>query len=428
MRPTPPAVPAAPVPSRRRPAPALAGALALSGLLAAASAAAQEPPPRLDATSTSVVSSSRVLGLAGAYVGIAEGLDGAAANPAAVAQRDRHLDRGWDWDFSLNWIIGAPGKFSSQDLDNNGRPLPDYESRANLEAGLMGQVGRLGLGVLGRTIALGGKDAAGNTAKITYSDAGVYLGWAFREEQLLVGAGLMTMSGQVDVGIPALGLQERRTYRGTRSKLGLLLRPQGRAWRIGASLDPGASAHPSNPPIVVATPEAISFPTVFALGFATWIGAEADRHNQPSPAARRQLGLAEPPPLPEGVAEPLLLTLQVEVQGRTPGAIGREDWLYSPPGSTPVPSGAATTFVARVGAEKELLPHRLAVRGGSYLEPSRTGAPVRVHGTLGADLRVRLLWDWRVGFSVDAAERYLNGGLSLGFWHDHGPQPTPPPP
>jgi hypothetical protein len=66
------------------------------------------------------------------------------------------------------------------------------------------------------------------------------------------------------------------------------------------------------------------------------------------------------------------------------------------------------------------------MRAGTYFEPSRfDGVPYRVHGTLGADVRL-FSWDLfglleeftlRAGASADVAERYLNVGLGVGLWH-----------
>jgi hypothetical protein len=80
-------------------------------------------------------------------------------------------------------------------------------------------------------------------------------------------------------------------------------------------------------------------------------------------------------------------------------------------------SGARASVVPRAGAEWECWPDRLRVRAGSYLEPSRTGAGARAHGTFGAEVRLRAFsWDLQVALSGDAARRYRNVGLSLWFW------------
>jgi hypothetical protein len=86
-------------------------------------------------------------------------------------------------------------------------------------------------------------------------------------------------------------------------------------------------------------------------------------------------------------------------------------------------SGRHVGFALRVGAEVEWLPGRLRVRAGSYWEPERfDGISGRIHGTLGADVRVFEFELWgrrrgRIGGTLDVASRYRNIAVSVGFWH-----------
>ena len=50
---------------------------------------------------------------------MAEGLAAAQSNPASVAQRNRHLARGWDWDWLLTWYVPDPRDVATHDLDND---------------------------------------------------------------------------------------------------------------------------------------------------------------------------------------------------------------------------------------------------------------------------------------------------------------------
>jgi len=90
----------------------------------------------------------------------------------------------------------------------------------------------------------------------------------------------------------------------------------------------------------------------------------------------------------------------------------------------PQASGRAVDVSARLGAEAELVPARLRVRAGSYWEPERiTGRGGRIHGTLGAELKLFAFSFLsrerrvRLAFAGDVADRYQNIALSLGFWH-----------
>jgi hypothetical protein len=87
-------------------------------------------------------------------------------------------------------------------------------------------------------------------------------------------------------------------------------------------------------------------------------------------------------------------------------------------------SGRHTSVSLRGGLEYEWLPGRLRLRGGSYWEPGRfVGVPGRLHVTFGLEVRVFQFGLWgkqrrgRVSLTSDVAERYTNGGISIGFWH-----------
>jgi hypothetical protein len=91
---------------------------------------------------------------------------------------------------------------------------------------------------------------------------------------------------------------------------------------------------------------------------------------------------------------------------------------------TALPSSRSPSLVARLGAEYEIIPGRLRLRAGSYWEPGRVaGRTGRVHGTGGLEVRL-FRFNFRdrerrvrLALAVDAAERYQNSGLSIGFWH-----------
>jgi hypothetical protein len=82
-------------------------------------------------------------------------------------------------------------------------------------------------------------------------------------------------------------------------------------------------------------------------------------------------------------------------------------------------SGDKISFGARIGVESEVMQDRLKVRGGSYIEPSRTQRKYyRPHATVGADVRLFDLWRWsaRGTATLDLAPRYFNWGIAFGFW------------
>ena len=102
------------------------------------------------------------------------------------------------------------------------------------------------------------------------------------------------------------------------------------------------------------------------------------------------------------------------VTGSSPNAIGVRSFLAK----SHQPTGEHLSLSLRFGMEWEAIDNLLVVRGGSYYEPSRfENMGGRIHGTAGFDVRLPALWDWRIGFSMDAANDYVNAGLGVGFWH-----------
>jgi hypothetical protein len=118
----------------------------------------------------------------------------------------------------------------------------------------------------------------------------------------------------------------------------------------------------------------------------------------------------------------LLLSADLLVIGPTPRGLSIEGFATQ----TWIRSGEEVSYSVRLGAEAEPWGGRLKLRAGTYLEPSRyTGGEYRIHGTGGFDLRL-FTWDLfglfddfdlRVGAAIDVAARYLDWGISVGFWH-----------
>ena len=87
-------------------------------------------------------------------------------------------------------------------------------------------------------------------------------------------------------------------------------------------------------------------------------------------------------------------------------------------------SGRNVSVTPRLGLEGEMIPGRLWLRAGSYLEASRfPETSARLHGTGGGQVRVvsfRLAGHERrvaLSFAGDVAARYKNLGVSIGFWN-----------
>ncbi|BDG05412.1 hypothetical protein [Anaeromyxobacter oryzae] len=402
----------------------LALALAVALLARPRTAAAQfDGTQALDTYGGPTITNGRVVGLAGAYAGVAEGLAGVPSNPAAVAHRRRHLDRPWDLDGVLTWYLPPPGDVAGQDLDNDGRLDGGLAARSSAELGGGLQAGRLGAGILARGWSTTAVHADGRRVQLDTADTWVALGWSGWQDSLVLGAAATTGRGTL-TALAATGVVDARLrYSCERLRLGALWRPRGLPFRLGLAYDPGARARPDTDRAAfpVRTPAALVYPWSVSAGASAWLGANARRYNEPPPIA-----LAVHPEWGEGpdwepaARRPVLVTAQVDVIGPVANAVGLESTLVD--GAPALASGRRPSLALRAGAEWEILPDWIRVRGGSYVEPSRTGAAPRWHGTFGVEQRIPCWpWDVQLALGGDVASRYRNVALSLGWWSDLGP-------
>jgi hypothetical protein len=401
---------------------ARAAVLAAAALLPALAA-----PQPYDAYNSVVVSSGRVIGLGGAFVGVGEGIGGATVNPASVAQRDRHNTDTWDLDGILTWYLPQPEQLGDVDLSNDGETDGDLASSGTLLLGGSGQVGRLGAGVLMAASAVGADRSPTERVEIGTLEIAVAVGWSGWRESLVLGASLTSAVGVVDVGPPEGTGGSSLEYTDSVIRVGALWRPRGRPFRLGLAYRPGNRAQPEGDrdTFPVATPSEFVFPWVLSAGASMWLGANARLYNEPPPIALdRHPEWGAGPAYEPGRRMPVLVSLQVDLVGATPGAVSIASALLQSP--VPEPSGENASVAVKAGAEWEAWPRWARIRGGGYLEPSRTGASPRLHATFGAEVRIPFWpWDLQIGFTGDVASLYQNVSLSIGFWGDYGPAPPP---
>jgi hypothetical protein len=118
----------------------------------------------------------------------------------------------------------------------------------------------------------------------------------------------------------------------------------------------------------------------------------------------------------------LLLSFAMLATGPTSQAVGLESMLAQVVDR----SGEHATLTTRGGAEAEVLPNRLQLRAGTYLEPTRfVESRPRLHGTFGFDVRV-VEWtvfnlfpdetSFRFTAAVDDARDYFGYSVALGIW------------
>ena len=377
----------------------------------------------LDAYGGPALESGRVLGLAGAYVGVGEGLAGASVNPASVAVRNRHLERPWDVDGVLTWYLPAANELGQLDFTNDGVVDGRLTGAGNLLAGVGGQAGRLGAGVVVRAWGITAQRPPFASSGVSTTDVSLSVGWSSLRDALVVGAALTAAFGAVDVTPPGASAS-RLDYEARMLRLGALYQPRGEPWRLGVALDTGARASPraDRSAFPVATPDAFVFPWTLSVGASAWLGPNARRYNEPSPFALAQhTDWGEGPEWEPSTRLPVLVTAQLDLVGPARG-----ETLDSALGLGAMASGVRPSVVPRAGVEWELSPRQLRARAGTYLEPSRTGAGPRGHGTFGLELRIPFWpWDLQLAVGGDVAPRFRNVALSIGFWSELGPAPPP---
>ncbi len=375
----------------------------------------------VEAADGPVVSSQRVTGMGGAFVGLAEGADAHLVNPASFAVRSAFFGHDWfDWDFALaaSTVLGG-----SNDLDRS-RDGERLSTATVSQAGLNLKFGRLGVGAHVRSQSLQFRftqqDATPVEVNYNLTYGGLGTAYALDDGQWVVGA--LWSVGSTDITNTAAPQMIRMASNLFPYQLGVVHAPRKQPWRAGLALQlpvPQSQRDQFGKPnrLVAAlgylpAPRRIEQPWNLALGGA-WQWGDRPLNLRPSFG---QL------PLPEG-ARPvdhiprryLLATADLVLTGAVDDAsIGAPGYLTG----RPQEAGRTPTLSARVGVESEVLPNRIALRAGTYFEPSRYQTSAgRLHMTGGADLRVDVGLAWKLSVVFDVAPGWVNTSAGLGLWH-----------
>ncbi len=392
-------------------------------LLAWESAAlAQEFPAPTDRNFTidlflgQAIGSSRIVGMGGAATAMAEGSSGMLANPASPAVRATTSHDVWDWDWHLDSMSPSLGT----DHDNNGITTEDasFSPGATFGAVFQYKDWGVGIGATGLVIENSSPGGMGPATRIK-TEALV--------NQLVVGRHFL--GGDVVVGAAARGVLLRVTnietaaeqtlleLAGGSIEAGTIWKPRAKSFRLGASarmpvISDEASVEACNPLNCAGyvLPNKVKVPWEARIGVAGRVGPSAWNRTAKTRWVDEQA---------------ILWGVDVVLTGRTKRGAGLEAFgLHQLQ-----PSGRKHTLSVRGGVDYEWFPGRFRVRTGSYYEPGRFKDPAgediggRLHLTLGADLRVWQFGFWdedyrvRMSLTGDFAHQYVNGGLSIGFWH-----------
>lgn len=365
---------------------------------------------RLDLVRGPLLTSSRITGLGGAFVGVGLGIDGVARNPAALANRPETSTDPVDWDLTFDFLF-LPGRDIDWDGDGSapGRFDPSRSTELEFQAftvGLMLQPGPLGVGLL----------------------TGIY-GWqsgslSVNQADTQVGAALALFSGELVIGLAAaisnLTLSDPATptpisLTGAAPDLGILYRPAGLPYRFGARLRTTARLEPDDGPLLFSLAPVVGVvPWQLALGASFQLTASPRPYNPP------HLAPFSPPP----DRRYLLVSAELVLTGPSHGASleelvsARHDSPSSPAPSRP--SGRSTSVGLHLGGEGEVVHQRLRARFGTYLEPIRIVGerPLRLHLTGGAELRLfELFFQWKLTLGFDLAPGWERVSIGLGIWN-----------
>jgi hypothetical protein len=414
----------------------------------------------VDFTRGPVLSSSRATGLAGAITAIAEGAEGGLSNPAAVANRYSGSADWWDYWLAFGFTLPVENGdfFNSGDYLETKGDVPD-SGFAFFNPGFYLQLGRFafGLDLDIQTANLEGKlEGASEESFVRLREVinHVQVGWLFWDGQLALGGGLTVQRQVVSAGAVGEIGKVVVNHTGFGGELGVLLRPNGEQWRLGASLfsTVRSSADDSGDSLVNGyyVPNFAERPWQGNVGFAYQFGgrplnprftyveefaavdlaaierrvAEArSAHQQRIAQLRAEGGSELKAKLARAAKEQAELEAMLELEraavrksawqelrGRVRSGWPRRYALISAEASfvgrvndgvgvesfllqTVQRSGQDITVTPRLAVESEVWPRWMRARTGIYLEPSRFEQSIaRLHGTVGLDIRV-LHWD-----------------------------------
>lgn len=387
---------------------------------------------RLHVVTGPILAGSRVLGLAGAYQGIAEGLEGYAVNAAAPAVR---VPWSWDWfDYDLDASFSIPTPLRRlDDLEFDGvKDGFDYSGFIFVTVGGNVQLGPWGFGVtsdLTRFDLTPDARVGEERWRGLLSRTKVLLARTFLDGDLVVGGGLRQVGFNVGGTTPAGESQTVVSAFGLAPEFGALLRPEGLWLRAGATFRMPVSTGKSSADDAARVdrwwiPMEVNLPWEIDLGIAMQGGARPLNLHWPDPhgereklrddidkaralrETQRRATLATTPSEQREKREKELMAAESSLRaeedrelrdfGKRYGSEARERYqrlsreyllftlgmLIAGPTADGISlesfftqtirrAGAVTTYSPRAGVETELVPNLLRLRLGTYIEPSR---------------------------------------------------------
>lgn len=359
----------------------------------------------IDLNESVVFGSPRVVAMGGAAFAVGEGATGLFTNPATGAVRPSKPTDRFEWNAFFNSYVPANGV----DFNNNGDPTNQYRRSAVYAPGLILQLGSWGAAVNFGYVRYQVAPEAGGGLGVRSLVPHFSVARRIDRLRLSVGAGIRGALLNVYTREGSNGLF---TEAGASAELGTVWQPE----RVNARLALAVALPVYTGAIQTQNrcdpmncfgyilPEKAAAPWVLVVGSAYRFGPS--KWNQKIDAVFRD-------------ERQLTIALDLVITGALDNAYSIEEFAAK----RLQPSSRHVTFSPHAGAEVEIIPGWVRLRGGTYYEPSRyPGVIGRAHVTGGAEVRLfgfKLGSERRVAIqaAADYAPRYHNVGFSLGFWN-----------
>ncbi len=401
--------------------------------------------------------SPRLMGISGAFVGIAEGAEGITRNPAAAANPDPHYEGDFTFDLggTLHFLGTLPFlSLGDQDWDNDSRPDQagggpfSFIGAQVLYSALKLQYKKVALGVgfdlqnfVYQRFELNEEGVPFVSKAFTLGQLHIFgsLAAVFWEDQIAVGLGVESTHAYV-AHLQDKSIKDTLFYHGWGIQFGGLWRPKHEDYRIGFAFRPQTVGRAGErldermpqdggargtfggllPFSEVVAPARISLGGSYAVGNGRAYNIlSPDDWTEPTGELK-----------PDGTAvkssamTKWLFSAQLDIFWPAANATLVSPWVEQGPGVDVLYAGQHLSFEPRIAVEKEFIPERLRFRAGGYLEPPMvsTRAPdgslgpgrTRPHVTFGGE--VRIYKKLTFGLSFDLAYAYMNLSVALYTW------------
>jgi len=395
-----------------------------------------------------ILASSRIIGLAGSFAPLAEGVVGYSVNPASVAMRVPWSHTWVDWE--LDGSLTLPSSITNTDFDNNGTDGFARSAAAFATIGAGIQLGAWGIGANFdlSSFQLTTREQSQAALDVSLIRVNVVGGYAPFDGQLAFGLGIGVRA--IDLSLAGGGEDTSlASVQGIDVTLGAVWSPASLPVRVGGSVRlpipndesgalEGVTADENGNyvaagyylPRHVAAP--IEINGAIALQLLRPLNVRWENpHVGPrvAPAGDTEAASQHTVKQPESTRHvrelggKLLVSAALKVTLATENGVGIESFLRQ----VVERSGQHASFSPRLGLESEPWPGWVILRGGTYAEPTRfETSTARLHGTAGLDVHIPVLWNmfglldddttFRVGGAIDGAERYFGWTFSLGIW------------